>query len=221
MGIALTRVLNISVFKKENFRIHGIIIHHGIATVNRVAGLYHAKWSRHIPLTIRHSIISTSNELVKLGGPDLKEEAFKILAYNLKVHDDKDIVGKYGGHSDRSRALSQRYDETGVIRDPGSPAKEASHLWLCGHFCAKAFEMMIQEWQFSGEDENKNFLFWQTKSNVQPKGEEDEWLRFQDMPEVVKTWGDKGKAESILRPGKIDSKHGSYSDYQNIMTKVT
>ena len=221
MGIALVRTLNIPVLNKEKFQINGIIIHHGIAAANRMTGLYHKNWSRHIPLTIRHSITSTSNELIKLGGPDLKEEAFKILANNVKIHDEKDIVGKYGGHSDRSRNISQKYDETGVIRDPASPAKEASHLWLCGHFCAKAFEMMVQEWQLSGEDESKNFLFWQTKSNVQPKGDEDEWIRFQDMPDTVKAWGDKGKAESRLRPGKIDSKHGSQSDYDNIMTKVT
>ena len=221
MGIALTRILNVPVFRKEQFKIHGMVIHHAIATLSRVTGMYHAHWSRHIPLSIRHSIISTSNELVKLGGPDLKEEAFKILNNHVKVHGDKDIVGKYGGHSDRSRILSQKYDETGSIKDPISPAKEASHLWLCGHFCAKAFAMMVQEWQLSGEDENKNFLFWQTKSNVQPKGEKDEWLRFLEMPEPIRTWGDKGKAESVLRPGKIDSKHGSKADYQNIMTKVT
>ena len=219
LGIALTRFLKLPVFQQEHFKVHGMPIHHTIAAISRATGLYHSNWSRHMPLTIRHSIINTCIELVKLGGPDLKEEAFKILDNQVAIHDDKDIVGKYGGHSDRSRQLSKNYDQTGSIRDPNG--KEAPHLWLCGHFCAKAFEMMVKEWKKSNDNEKGNFLFWQTKSNVQPLGEEDEWARFMKMPDKIKTWADQGKAESELRPGKIDTKSGSKADYQMTMTKVT
>ena len=38
------------------------------------------------------------------------------------------------------------------------------------------------------EHEGKQMLFWQTKSRVQPRGQEDEWARMQGMPPVVQTW---------------------------------
>ena len=221
LGIALTRVLNLPVFKQKDFKVHGMPIHHQIAALSRGTSMYHSHWSRHIPLSIRHSIVSTCKELVKLGGPDLTDEAFKVLDQQVEIHDDKDVVGKYGGHSEKSRKLSQSYDKTGRIWAPSDPSKDAPHIWLCGHFCAKAFEVMVQEWRKSGENDNINLLFWQTKSNVQPLGGEDEWSRFIAMPDKIKEWADKGKAESELRPGKVDTKFGNNTDYRIAMTKVT
>ena len=81
--------------------------------------------------------------------------------------------------------------------------------------------MMVKEWKKSNDNEKGNFLFWQTKSNVQPLGEKDEWGRFLKMPDKIKIWADQGKAESELRPGIIDTKRGNKADCQMSMTKVT
>ena len=53
-----------------------------------------------------------------------------------------------------------------------------------------------------------------------PLGGEDEWSRFGKMPDKIKEWADKGKAESELRPGKVDTKFGNNTDYRILMTKV-
>ena len=45
--------------------------------------------------------------------------------------------------------------------------------------------------------------FWQTKSNVQPLGQEDEWNKMKQMPQKIKAWADRGKSKIKINPTKV------------------
>ena len=64
-------------------------------------------------------------------------------------------------------------------------------------------------------------VFWQTKSRVQPRGPRDEWQQMQQMPPPVVKWAQEGKAQSVMRPGKVDPQGGSSMDYRSLMTKIS
>ena len=64
-------------------------------------------------------------------------------------------------------------------------------------------------------------VFWQTKSCVQPRGPRDEWQQMQQMPPPVVKWAQEGKAQSEMRPGKVDPKGGSSRDYRPLMTEIS
>ena len=55
----------------------------------------------------------------------------------------KELIRTYGGHSPPSQSVSESYDATGRIFGPDG--NEATPLWLCGHFTAKAFAAMTEE----------------------------------------------------------------------------
>ena len=76
---------------------------------------------------------------------------------------------------------------------------------------------MIEELK---KDQTKDFIFWQTKSALQPLGPEDEWSKLKNLPDEIKVWANEGKSESIRRPGHVDTKHGNSMDYRHLMTKV-
>ena len=95
----------------------------------------------------------------------------------------------------------------------GAPAP---HLWLCGHFCAKAFAVMLRELE---RDPSQRAMLWQTKSAVAPRGPEDGWARFLEMPAKVRRWGDRAESQSSLRKGSVDTASGTAA-YLHLMSKV-
>jgi hypothetical protein len=216
IGVALCEHLNLNVFQSNSFKVHGVPIHDGIAGANRSMNFFKASWSQYIPLSIRHTIQSTCNELKKAGGPDLTEMALHVFETQVVIHDDEDVVGIYGGHSTISKNVAVQYDSIDdSIKDING--KSQKPLWLCGHFTAKAFTHMIEELK---KDQTKDFIFWQTKSALQPLGPEDEWSKLKNLPDEIKVWANEGKSESIRRPGHVDTKHGNSMDYRHLMTKV-
>lgn len=230
LGVALARNLGLEAFSKPGFALHPVLIHDGFAFLNRSTGLYKSTVSRYIPLTIRHSLHATCHELTKLGGPNVLAEALAILEHETVIHDDAVLTGKYGKHSEASRACARLFDETCSIttETQSSSAAAAAEgetsmapgLWLCGHFAAKAFAAMCDD-LLKEENAGKNMIFWQTKSRVQPRGTNDEWEQLQQMPPVVKAWAQQGRAESEQRPGKVDLVDGSAKDYRGLMTSIS
>ena len=158
--------------------------------------------------------------------------SLEVMSKHVILDADKELVGTYGGHSRPSRTMSEAYDATGKIVD--EHGNEAPHLWLCGHFTAKSFTSMVRRLDAEAdmihhgtaprvprERRRENYLFWATKSTTQPRGEEDEWARYRDMPVSVRKWGDRGKAESTLRPGgHVDSMKGGAEDYYRYLMKA-
>jgi len=143
-------------------------------------------------------------------------------------------VGIYGGHSEASLAASRAYDASGsvTVRAADGSTTPAPHLWLCGHFAAKAVAVLLQDAEASrtsagaaGTDETTApqglQMLWQTKSMVQPRGDADEWSAMCAMPDVVREWADKGQAMSSLRPGSVNTRGGSADDYRGLMRTVT
>ena len=63
------------------------------------------------------------------------------------------------------------------------------------------------------------FLFWQTKSAVQPLGNSNEWKKMKQLPEQVKVWASKGKATSLLRSGSVNVSTGNRR-YRHLMTSI-
>jgi hypothetical protein len=108
---------------------------------------------------------------------------------------------------------------TGFRLSPSALGTQPPGMWLCGHFCAKAFAVMCDD-LLKPETQGKNLLFWQTKSRTQPRGSEDEWTKMQTMPAVVQEWANTGTAESILRQGHVDLEHGGVSDYRGLTTPL-
>ena len=216
IGVALCRHLDLPVFQSKDFTIHGIPIHHTIATASRSLNFFKASWSQYVPLSIRHSIGKTCEQIQIAGGPDLKPLAINILDKHCTIHDDAELIGLYGGHSKISKDTASQYekfddsiwDHKGVAQKP---------LWLCGHFAAKAFAQMIIELQ---RDRSKKYIFWQTKSAIQPRGPKDEWGHLKNMPNSVLRWANKGEAHSVLRQGKVNTEHGDSSGYRHLMTKL-
>jgi hypothetical protein len=103
-----------------------------------------------------------------------------------------------------------------VLDGSGQPAPP---LWLCGHFVAKAFAPLLED-ASSEQLASSCLLLWQTKSAVQPLGEEEEWPRMLAMPQAVKAWADEGVAESTLRQGKVNTDGGTPDDYRDLMTPL-
>ena len=93
-------------------------------------------------------------------------------------------------------------------------------LWLCGHFTAKPFAAMLDA-LCKPENANKNMVFWQTKSRIQPRGVKDEWRRMKQMPASVLAWAREGRAESKERPGAVNpSDASSPASYRALMTEI-
>jgi 1-aminocyclopropane-1-carboxylate deaminase/D-cysteine desulfhydrase-like pyridoxal-dependent ACC family enzyme len=226
IGICLSRQLNLKAFC--NTQICGIPIHHAAAFGHRNMNFLTAKWASIVPLTIRHTIIKTCNELIQLDSSNIFS---KILNDALNLIDDQNqlrlitdskIIGTYGGHSNESIIASQEYDQTGILIDEKT-GKEQEKIWLCGHFTGKAFAAMRKDFIKRNGKNNLICLFWQTKSRVQPRGENDgEWSDFLKMPLGVQNWGDSGKSYSHLREGKVNTKdvENGKNGYVHLMTKI-
>mmetsp|Transcript_11992 Transcript_11992/g.14553 ORF Transcript_11992/g.14553 Transcript_11992/m.14553 type:complete len:223 (+) Transcript_11992:1-669(+) len=218
MGLALVKYLNLNAFRSKDFKIHGLPIHHGFVGLQKKIGLFRRGFTRVVPLTILQSLHTSCKYLrEKLDGPDLLQISLFIFKHMTIIHDDVDLVAQYGAHSERSRAAANLFDKNGKLMDMDGKEKES--MWLCGHFSAKSYAIMIDD-MLKDENEGKNFLFWETKSAVQPLGPENEWEKLLKEPEVVQKWASNGKAESSLRPGKVNTEGGSKEDYRSLMTPI-
>lgn len=215
LGVALARHLKMRAFLKPNFSINAMPIHEYSAWAERDFKL-HSSWvGGFMPLTIRHTVQSTCAALRRLGGPDLLALALQVMRENLRLDCDADIVGIYGGHSDISRTAAAAYDSSGEVQAQGDGAQSVPPLWLCGHFAAKPFTVMLADLEAKPDHVA---LFWQTKSAVQPRsGAANEFERLQGMPGAVQDWANEGRAESTLRKGSV-STNGSSADYRHLMT---
>ena len=100
--------------------------------------------------------------------------------------------------------VSQLYDENGTVID--ADGKESQHLWMCGHFVAKAVVPVILDLENDTiiNDNGENLMLWITKSAIQHRGTDDERRKLLAENETVLEWSNEGKAESPkFRPGKF------------------
>jgi len=216
IGVALCRRLKLDAFQHREFKIIAVPIHHVFALLARTTNFHKAAFARFMPLTMRHTIEVTTKALHNLGGPDLREDALRILADEVEIEARADLVGKYGGHSEMSKARAEHFDASAVLTDAaGAPVPKP---WMCGHFCAKALAALMEEAERSPNA--GPLLLWQTKSAVQPRGEVDEWEKMVHMPMAVREWADLGQAQSKLRPGSVDTRQGAAADYRHLTTLV-
>ena len=215
LGLSLCRHLSLNAFKNPEFYIHGTIIHAGFAAIHRKIGFQkNTTWAKYMPLSICHSVKRACDLLKSLGCVDVWPLAKDAIKRSLRIAADADVVGEYGGHSPASLAHSQAYDNTAVVTDAsGKPQKE---LWVCGHFVAKNLVYLAHDAVSSAG--KKNFMLWQTKSSVQPRGTIDELSLMHKMPDGVKRWAHRGEAASDLREGAFDENDSA--KYEGLMTPI-
>lgn len=245
IGTVLVRHLGIgssssatAVLSHPNFQIVGCNVHEGIAMMDRIVNFHLHPIFGFMPLTIIHTVRSTCKALTKLGGPDLLSDALDFIKTSVQIRADKDVVGVYGAHSEKTRAAAKLYDDRGCVAD--SAGQEKEKLWLCGHFAAKAFQPLVNDLEAeivnssSSIDEKKapvgygtiveitppKFILWMTKSTIQPRGNINEWMEMMQENDTVKQWADEGRAESTLRPGRVSTLDGKPEDYRSLMKKI-
>jgi len=230
LGVALAREKGFTSFQRPGFRIYGQPVHHGMAFLQRFFGVL---TSQSFPLMIGRGIKETAALVAALGGPDVTDRALRVMREETVINTSGDIVGKYGAHSKASRIAKETYDASAQVEAPLG----ASHLWLCGHFSAKPFALLLrliaQDVAACGGD--KKMLFWQTKSAVQPLGPMNEWDAFKEMREASRAlakWavvgGKCGTGHPVaMAPGtskeedvQKERQVASPEDYQAYMTPV-
>lgn len=208
LGICLARELGLDAFKLPRLKIHGLLVHPGAAMLQT---RFNFLKSSILPLTIGLGLRDTSSLIKRLGGPDALSASKEFLQDSVILHTNPKHVGVYGGHTKTSSAAAALFNNTGKIEN-------GPKLWLCGHFSAKAFGLMLEDLEAreastgtpNGE-RTAPVIFWATKSVIQPRGELDEWARFAGMPEQVKQWADGGG---------IATSADSTPDYRDLMTPV-
>ena len=221
VGTVLVRSLGLKALSSSNFKIIGCNVHHMFAKGDKFMGLHTNPAFGFMPLTITHTVVSTCRVLKDMGGPDLEQACKAFIKSSLELRFDADVVGKYGGHSEKSRKAAKHYDETGIVTNFKTGNKEKP-LWICGHFVAKAFEPMLQDMEAAmvKDAPSPKYMLWMTKSAVQPRGKIDEWPRLQEANKDVKKWANDGAAESKLRPGRVSTIDGKSEDYRPLMTEI-
>ena len=105
-----------------------------------------------------------------------------------------------GAHSEESKGVAAAFDDS-------FSAKSGKTPWLCGHFSSKAVAAIVRASNAAPREGEHSFLFWSTKSLVQPRGSEDEWKRFlhlaRESPKLL-DWALKGGEQvSKLRPARV------------------
>jgi len=210
LGVVIARKHGVKAFEAEDFRICGTVVHHGLAGVERTIGLHRSYMGRFMPLSVRHTLENTCAALCGFGCESLLEDALDFLQRHVVIEARADIVGLYGDHSKRSKEVSLAYDVSG--KTFAASGKQGPAL-------AKAAARMFEDLQLEA-NAGKHYLLWQTKTAVQPRGPEDEWRRLLAMDATVLKWANLGKAESSLRPGKVDTVNGSPDDYRQMMRQL-
>jgi len=230
VGISLARALpalRSSAFTNPALKIVAVPIHHGPAAMHRNFNFFKSSISSLLAVTPRHGIFHTCHWLSASGGPDVKASAEDFLANHVEFVADKDVVGAYGKHSKKSAWASTVYDQHGAMHN--HQGVEEDDLWLCGHFAAKPFAVILERAAAQelkarpGADPCRlNIIMWQTKSAVQPRGPRDEWDSFSSLRESsasLRKWADEGKAQSSLRKGEVSTESGP-DGYRHLMKPV-
>lgn len=232
VGTVLVRHLGLTTptaccLSDPDFRIVGCNVHDKISALDRAFNFHVNPIFGCMPLTITHTVKSACRALKQLGGPDIESEAMEFIKTSVELRSDATVVGKYGGHSEKTRAAAKLYDARGVMTDYVT-GQETKKLWLCGHFASKAFQPLVNDLETAaevaedhhGRGESKSYMLWMTKSAVQPRGGVNEWSKMVQANDVVREWANKGKAESIHRRGLVSTVDGKPNDYRSIMTKI-
>ncbi|KAF0697903.1 Aste57867_11435 [Aphanomyces stellatus] len=237
LGVCLCRHLGLPAFRSPTFEIAAVPIQPEIARLERRLGVFNAAWTAFVPLTPRYGFRRVARFLMQTGlDVNLEPLAVAFFGSHVRLVTDADLVGKYGAHTTRSLAAAA-FDSVMEIDGPlpawmeSTTTKEGRDVrpWLCGHFVAKVFAMLVED--LIDEDEGcenartkkKTRLLWQTKSLVQPRGPADEWSRFVELTAASKglaTWANKGHAHSLLRRGRVHVPDGRPETYQGLMTSV-
>ena len=172
-----------------------------------------------MPLSVSYSIDAVADYLESMNAcsDDFRELCHKTRVESVEIVTDPAFVGKYGSHSERSLPAAQSCDSSQEISGDthnGFDAEQAK-LWLCGHFAAKPYAVMLERLN-GGEHTGKNVLFWQTKSHVQPvKANANEAEMFEKRAsDRVKHWAVKGHSYSELRKGSWPN------EYRHLMKEV-
>ena len=216
VGCAIAEHLGLGAFRRRNFEIVGVIIHHALAAAQRFTGVHTSSVGAYLPMTCRRSVQEVCRLIKDAGGPDVLKKALRIMHQSVRFETQARVVGFYGAHSELSRKAAKEFDAHGRVETLSGEG--ADSLWLCGHFCAKAYAVMVADLE---KKPDLRALLWQTKSAVQPLGvENDEWERLKSMPQKVRKWADKGKAESTHRDAHVNTVTGSSGDYRHIMHRV-
>jgi len=105
----------------------------------------------------------------------------------LEISTELDICGKYGAHSEASLCARRDYDA--ALDSDASP-----RMWLCGHFTAKSFALLLRllRADLVAGRPLRTFVFWASKSSVQPRGAGDEWSAFaaeRRTTRALERWG--------------------------------
>ena len=223
-------------------------VHHGFAKMNRAISIETSVYTSSIPVTIGFTVRDVCRSLRDLGAGDFEAAALDFIeAGGLEVVDDAELIGQYGvllcsraacffareihaiqcnsqpgAHSEESKRVASAFDESCEVQSGKIP-------WLCGHFTGKAVAAIVRE---SARARAKvgtvtpSYLFWSTKSLVQPRGKVDEWERFLELvrnsPAMLR-WASKGgKQASVLRPGRVCVEEGNTTSardsYRKLMT---
>lgn len=221
LGTVLVRHMGIEALSHPDFQIVGCNVHHVLAKCDRLFGLHVNPLFGFMPLTITHSVRNACRALCEIGGPNLEKKCMDFIKTSVKLRSDDKVVGEYGGHSQCTRETAQHYDASGIVTDYKTD-KEEKHLWVCGHFVAKALHPLLKDLEVTTSvEQSPKYMLWMTKSAIQPRGEVDEWKRITEENEVIKTWANQGKAESTRRPGRVSFPDGSPEGYRSLMTDIS
>ena len=215
-------------FRNPAFKLYAVPIHHAAAGAVRNLDIMRSGVSRYVPLSPMYGIENVGDFIVQCGGEDYREDCLAFLKSSVEFIADAEMVETYGAHSKMSLKASKLYEEKGVVRD--SNGEKAQDLWLCGHFTSKTFSALVrkirQEKAAAGHKQSdlvhRDIIFWQTKSIVQPRGNEDEFKKLQEVAKnskPIREWVEQGEAYSTKRQGEVDLSKSS-DTYRHLMTHV-
>lgn len=179
--------------------------------------------ARHVPLSPVYGINHVGEFIVKHGGDDYRKDARAFLKSSVEFIADAEMVETYGTYSKMSLEAAKLYEEKGIVKDENG--EKATDLWLCGHFASKSFAALVRKIRQEKKGEgfvHRDIIFWQTKSVVQPRGDDDEFKKLQSVArssKPVRQWVQDGANYSALRPGEVDLTK-SAGTYRHLMTHV-
>lgn len=218
IGYALARHLKLDAFK--SLKIVGVPVSPEFAKLHANFNYFTSTFWNFFPLSPTFGIKHVCSFLASHGVANVSTTALEFLKTNVEFVTDPEIIGKYGSHSPSSLSAAS-LDTQISISGNGVDWIQDLRPWLCGHFAAKPFAVLLERLDSLPE---KVHLFWQTKSAVQPlstDNDEFEGLKqlVQDNEAFIGEWS-KGKAYSKLRAGKVDVVKGKRDDYVKVMSVV-
>ena len=150
--------------------IHAVVIHHGFATAQKFLGV--------VRKFVQQLVKDASQILINCGAIPLAVQQRAIQIVNdsnlLKItpySGSRYGSPKYGAHSSHSRAAKENILSNSTLHSDSDEPPQP--LWLCSTFTSKSAAVMLDELALNPKT---RFLFWQTKSAVQPINKHgDEW----------------------------------------------